>query len=211
MLDLKTALGSAAMVRLSFACPAHAPACPVVPDIARSVVRRRSPGGCMMVLSVTRRKAVCDKIGVRPHWRGFRMAAPFVMLVGLLCAATLFFQFAGPTLLDFGLGHRRDDGAGGFVGEREVVVLVRHAERCDRSPALPGYPDGITVAGRISPSHWAPPSPASVSNALISSRALYPHPADIDLHVRWQCRSWRGWRNCKTVAGVHLPDEGRGA
>ena len=92
------------------------------------------------------------------------------MLVGMLCAATLYFQFAGPTLLDFGLESPAGMTAlAASWAKGEVVVLVRHAERCDRSTApCPDTPDGITADGRISPSHWAPPSRASVSNALIS-------------------------------------------
>ncbi|HNI52445.1 MAG: histidine phosphatase family protein [Rhodocyclaceae bacterium] len=78
------------------------------------------------------------------------MAAPFVMLVGMLCAATLYFQFAGPTLLDFGLESPAGMTAlAASWAKGEVVVLVRHAERCDRSTApCPDTPDGITADGK---------------------------------------------------------------
>ena len=77
------------------------------------------------------------------------MAAPFVMLVGVLCAATLYFQFAGPTLLDFGLESPAGMtalAASWAKGGRRPGPARRALRPFHR--ALPGYPDGITADGK---------------------------------------------------------------
>lgn len=78
------------------------------------------------------------------------MAIPALMMMGVLCVTALCFQFVGSTLPDIGLVSPQ--GISALVAswaKGDVTVLVRHAERCDRSaaPCL-AAPDGITGRGR---------------------------------------------------------------
>lgn len=76
--------------------------------------------------------------------------APLAMLVGMVCAAALCIHFGAAAVPDLGL----DSPAGMTTlssawANGDVAVLIRHAERCDRSaaPCLDSA-DGITVDGK---------------------------------------------------------------
>lgn len=104
----------------------------------------------MMALSVIRWKAACHKFGARPNWRGIHMAAPLAILVGMVCAAAIYLHFAAAALPDISLNSPAGMATlSGAWAKGEVVVLVRHAERCDRSaaPCVDTF-DGITVGGK---------------------------------------------------------------
>lgn len=97
-------------------------------------------------------KSVFRRFGSRLGGGGRRLAATVTISLGLLCAAVLFlfFLFAPPAAPELRLDSQQ--GMASLTSawaKGEVIVLIRHMERCDRSagPCLDA-PDGITVAGK---------------------------------------------------------------
>ena len=87
--------------------------------------------------------------GSRRIWANAYVLAIGVTLLGLL-ALIIYFRFASLSVPDIGL--RSPEGISSLLSswaKGEVIVLVRHEERCDRSttPCLAAL-DGITVQGK---------------------------------------------------------------
>lgn len=82
-------------------------------------------------------------------WRNPAIAGP-VVAVAAIVGAALYYLFAQTSIPDIGLDSQRGTSMlQSAWAKGEVIVLVRHMERCDRtSAACLDDPDGITVRGR---------------------------------------------------------------
>lgn len=106
--------------------------------------------------------------------RSLYLAATGAVLTGLLCAA-LYFRFSPPPIPE--IGPVAQTGAPTLASSwatGEVIMLVRHMERCDRSAAAClDAPDGITLRG----SHLATALGEAVERLGVGSADVITSPA----------------------------------